>query len=172
MRKRKFKKKKKIKQYIRVLIISRQTHYLHRIIFIYHITPQCNITITNFLVSHTCEIRCNDVIGPKHFTYVFLRKISKTWLTDMAKWVCFGPLLFNLIRWIQLCDKKNLTFVDCCHTILHKLVLKNFIKLAKSSLNNNFQDSFNKIWSQWLTHDRSYMPQTRRKTSCKTENCL
>ena len=24
---------------------------------------QCNIAITNFLVSHTCEIRFNDVIG-------------------------------------------------------------------------------------------------------------
>ena len=25
----------------------------------------------------------------------------------MAKLVCFGPLFFNLIRWIQLCDKKE-----------------------------------------------------------------
>ena len=55
----------------------------------------------------------------------------------------------NLTRWIQLCDKKNLTFVDCCD--------KNFIKLAKGSFNNIFQDSFNKILSQQLTHDRSYI---------------
>ena len=38
-----------------------------------------------------------------------------------------------------------------------KLVLKNVIKLAKDSLNNIFKDCFNKILSQQLTHDRSYM---------------
>ena len=69
----------------------------------------------------------------------------------------FWNLIFNLIRWIQLCDKKNLIFVECCDKIFIKLVLKNVIKLAKSSLNNTFQDSFNKILSQQLTHDRSYM---------------
>ena len=31
------------------------------------------------------------------------------------------------------------------------------MKLAKGSLNNIFQDSFNKILSQQLTHDRSYI---------------
>ena len=31
------------------------------------------------------------------------------------------------------------------------------IKLDKGSLNNIFQDSFNKILSQQLTHDRSYI---------------
>ena len=77
----------------------------------------------------------------------------------MAKWVCFGLLYFNLIRLIQLCDKKNLTFVDYWDKFFIKLVLKNVIKLAKGSLNNIFQDSFNKISSQQLTHDRSYMSQ-------------
>ena len=57
----------------------------------------------------------------------------------------FGTLFFNLIRWIQLCDKKNLTFVDCCDKIL------------KCSLNNIFQDSFDKLLPQKLTHDRSYI---------------
>ena len=38
----------------------------------------------------------------------------------MAKGVCFGLLLFNLIRWIQSCDTKNLTFFDCCDKILLK----------------------------------------------------
>ena len=38
-----------------------------------------------------------------------------------------------------------------------KPVLKNVIKLAKGSLNNIFQDSFNIILSQQLTHDRSYV---------------
>ena len=37
-----------------------------------------------------------------------------------------------------------------------KLVLKNVIVLAKGSHNNIFQDSFNEILSQQLTHDRSY----------------
>ena len=69
----------------------------------------------------------------------------------MAKPVCFGILFFNLIRWIQLRDKKNLTFVDCPE--------KNVIMLAKGTLNNIFQDTFNKSLSQQLTHDRCYMSQ-------------
>ena len=36
----------------------------------------------------------------------------------MVRWVCFRPLFFNLIRWIQLGDKKSLQFVDCCDKIL------------------------------------------------------
>ena len=36
-----------------------------------------------------------------------------------------------------------------------KLVPKNVIKFAKGSLINIFQDSFNKILSQQLSHDRS-----------------
>ena len=38
-----------------------------------------------------------------------------------------------------------------------KLVLKNVIKLIHGLLNNIFQDSFNTILSQQLTHDRSYI---------------
>ena len=67
----------------------------------------------------------------------------------------FWTLFLNLIRWTQLCDKKNLTFVDCCDKKIIEPVLENIIKLAKGSLNNIFQDSFNKILSQQLTHDRS-----------------
>ena len=40
--------------------------------------------------------------------------------------------------------------------------MKNVIKLAKGSLNNFFQDLFNKILSQQLTHDRSYISPARR----------
>ena len=36
-------------------------------------------------------------------------------------------------------------------------MLENVIKLAKGSLNSIFQDSFNKISSQQLTHDSSYI---------------
>ena len=95
---------------------------------------QCNIAITNFLVTHTCEIRFHDVIGQStlHVYSYFLCKNSQTWLTYMVKWACFqGPLFFNLIRWIQLCDKKNLTFVDCCDKILLNSSWKDVIKLAK-----------------------------------------
>ena len=38
-----------------------------------------------------------------------------------------------------------------------KLALKNLIKLAKGSLDNIFQDSFNEIVSQQLTQNRSYI---------------
>ena len=43
---------------------------------------------------------------------------SKTWLTYKAKLVCFELLFFNIIHLIQLCDKKNLSFVDCLDTII------------------------------------------------------
>ena len=44
---------------------------------------------------------------------------SKAWLTYIAKWASFEPFFFfNSVRWIQLCDKKNVTFVDCCDKIL------------------------------------------------------
>ena len=36
-------------------------------------------------------------------------------------------IFLNSICWIQLCDIKNLTFVDCCDKIFIKLVLKNVI---------------------------------------------
>ena len=49
-----------------------------------------------------------------------------------------------------------------------KLVLKNVIKLAKGSLNNIFQDSFNKILSQQLTHEKSYVSLVK---SAESELC-
>ena len=90
---------------------------------------QCNIAIRNGLLSWRHR--------SKHCTYVFLRKNSKTSLTYMAKRVCFGALFFSLIRWIQLRDTQNLTFVDCCDEILlnSSWKKKNVIKLCKGSLN-------------------------------------
>ena len=67
----------------------------------------------------------------------------------------FWTFFFNIIRSIHLCDKKDLTFVDCWDKIILNFVLKNVIDLAKGSLNNIFQDSFNIILSQQLTHNRS-----------------
>ena len=52
----------------------------------------------------------------------------------MDKWVCFGPFVFNLIRWIQLCDEKNLTFVDCCDKILLNLSWKMLLSSPKARL--------------------------------------
>ena len=40
---------------------------------------------------------------------VIQRKNSKTWPNEYV----LHPYFFNLIPWIQLCDQKNLTFVDC-----------------------------------------------------------
>ena len=75
----------------------------------------------------------------------------------MAKWVRFGPLFFILIRWIQLCDKKEPDIRWLLWWNFIKVILKNVIILAKGSLNNIFQDSFNKILFQQFTHDRSYI---------------
>ena len=50
--------------------------------------------------------------------------------------------------------------------------------LAKGSLNNIFQDSFNKILSQQLTHDRSYIYHTLEilnspyKEVVETRDCM
>ena len=48
-----------------------------------------------------------------------------------------------------------------------KLVLKNVIKVAKGLLNYIFEDSFNKILSQQLTHDRSYISDTNTLRSLR-----
>ena len=63
-----------------------------------------------------------------------------------------------ILHWKQglLCDKNVI-----------KLVLKNVIKLAKGSLNNIFQDSYNKILSQQLTRDRSYISQVESSKMAK-----
>ena len=49
-------------------------------------------------------------------------------------------------------------------------MLKNIIKLAKDLLNNIFQDSFNIILSQQLTHDRSYISQRVFQVNAKRNN--
>ena len=53
---------------------------------------------------------------------------------NMANWVCFGPLFFNLIGLIQLCDKKNLTFVDCWGKILLNSSWKTLLSLPQARL--------------------------------------
>ena len=85
---------------------------------------QSNIAVRNLPVSHMCEVKFHDVIGKSTVHLYSYAKHSKAWLNYMAKQVCFGPLFFNLIVWIQLCDKKNLTFVDCCDKILLNLSWK------------------------------------------------
>ena len=117
--------------------------------FLSHSNPcfQCNVSIMNFLVSNTCEIRFHDII-------VNIVRIFTSWhhpkqkLKNMARWICFGPLFFNLICWIQLCDKKNLTLVDC----RDKIWLNSSWKMLLSS-----PGSLNNILSQHLTHDRTYI---------------
>ena len=69
--------------------------------------------MTNYPVSHTCKIRYHDVIGQGNVHMYSYAKILKhdrrTWPNDYV----LDPYFFNLIRWIQKCDKKNLIFVDC-----------------------------------------------------------
>ena len=45
-------------------------------------------------------------------------KLRQCTCIPVQKRVCFLLLLFKFICWIQLCDKKNLTFVDCRDQIL------------------------------------------------------
>ena len=54
-----------------------------------------------------------------------------------------------------------MTFVACRDQVFIKLVLLNIIKHAKGSLDNIFQDSFNKTLSQQLTHVKSYFYQNK-----------
>ena len=78
--------------------------------------------------------------------------------------------LLRHIMWV-LFDVKFLLFciVNCSEKKIIKLKLKNVNKIAKSSLNNIFQDSSIKILSQKLTHDRScispYLELCRMKSS-------
>ena len=116
---------------------------------------QCIMPLWIFLSLTQCEITFHDVIYRTVHMFTSWHHPRQKF-QNMAKWVCFGPLFSNLICWIQLWDKKNLTFVDCCNRILLNLSWKNIIKLAKGSLYNIFRDSFNKIWSQQLTHNRFY----------------
>ena len=109
----------------------------------------CNIAIMNFLVSNMCDIRFHDVINQTVHMFTLWRYPTQKF-QNMAKWVCFGTLLFNIIPRIHLCDKKNLTFIDCFDKILLNLSWKGL-------LNKIFQDLFNKISSSQLTHDRSYV---------------
>ena len=79
---------------------------------------RCNIAITNFLVSHTCEIKFNDVIGQSTL-YLCIPAPKFQNMADLhGKMSMFWNLFLNLIRWIQLYDKKSQTFVDCCDNIL------------------------------------------------------
>ena len=85
----------------------------------------CNIAITNFLILYTCEIRFYDVIDRTVHTFTSWRHPMRKF-QNMAN---FGPLFFNLIHFIQLCDKKNLTYVDCWD----KISLNSSCKMLLSS---------------------------------------
>ena len=46
---------------------------------------QCDIAITNFLLSHKCKLRFHDIICRSTVHMYSYEKYSKTWLTYMAK---------------------------------------------------------------------------------------
>ena len=104
-----------------------------RILSHYNPCFPCNIAITNFLILYTCEIRTYDVIDRTVHTFTLWRHPTQKF-QNMAKWVYFGPLFFNLIRWIQLCDKKNLTFVDFWDKILLNSSWKTLLSSPKARL--------------------------------------
>ena len=53
--------------------------------------------------------------------------------------------LISLFAGLTYVIKNNLTFVDCTDKIFIKIVLENYIRLAKALLNNILQDLINKI---------------------------
>ena len=124
------------------------TLVLVRICILSHNSPcfQSNIAITNFLVLHMSEIRFHDVIDQSTVHMYSYAKNSKTWLTKIAKWVCFGVLFFNSIRWIQLCYQKNLTFVDCCDKVLLNSSWKMLLSSPKARLITFFKTRLTKLY--------------------------
>ena len=64
------------------------------------------------------EITVNSVIRQSTVPMYSYAKIPKHGLPTWPNEYVFEPYIFNLIRWIQLCDEKNLTFIDCCDKIL------------------------------------------------------
>ena len=93
----------------------------------------CNIAITNFLILYTCEIRFYDVIDRAAHTFTSWRHPTQKF-QNTTKLICFGLLFFILIRLIQICDKKNLTFVDCWDKILLNSSWKTLLSSPKARL--------------------------------------
>ena len=64
----------------------------------------------------------------------------------MAKWVCFGLVFFQFDWRIQLFDKKNLTFVDCCDKILLNSSWNLLLSSPKTSLITFFKTGLMKFY--------------------------
>ena len=74
-----------------------------------------------------------------HCTYVYIMTSSYTKTTKRGQptWqieYVLDPYFFNLISLIRLCDKKNLTFVDCWDKILLNLSWKMLLSSPKDHL--------------------------------------
>ena len=96
---------------------------------------QFNIAITSVLILHTCEIRFNDVMGQSSLPMYSYAKIPKHGLSAWRnEYVLKLFFFFNSVRWIHLCDKKNLTFFDCCDKILLNSSWKTLLSLPKARL--------------------------------------
>ena len=108
----------------------------------------------NFLVFNTCEIELMMSQVKALYLCIPTQKLKN--MADLhGKMSMFWNFFLNSFCYTQFCDKKNLTFVDCCDKIL-----------LNSLPNNIFQDSFNKILSQQLTHDRFYVYETLLANYC------
>ena len=106
-----------------------------------------------------CEISFHDIIN-RAIHYIYIMTSSYTKIPKHGQMSMFWTLIFQFNSLIQICDKKNLTS------------WKMFFKPAKNSLNNIFQDSFNKILSQQLTHERFYMSCLNLNHTIQTFNNL
>ena len=75
-----------------------------------------------FFVLHTCEIIFHDVIDQSTvhmYSYAKILNMADLHGQMSMFWThIYIFFFFFQIRWIQLCDKKNLTCVNCCDKIL------------------------------------------------------
>ena len=78
--------------------ITRNVQANYSINFLSHNNPcfqcTCSIAITNFLVSHTCEIRFHDVIGQSTlYMYSYAKILKHGWPTWPNEYVSVGHIM-------------------------------------------------------------------------------
>ena len=103
-------------------------HFYHKTTLVSHVI----IAITNFLVLHHCEIRFHDVIDRTVHNYVYIMTSSYAKIPRHGKMSVLEPYFLIWFRWTQLCDKKNLTFVNCCDEILSNSSRKMLLSSSKA----------------------------------------
>ena len=98
---------------------------------------QCYIPIKNVLVLHVL------------YVYLLMSSYTKIPKHDWPTWsneYVLDPYFFNSVHWIQLCDKKNLTFFDCWDEILLNLSWKMLFSLPLACLIRFFKTCLIKFY--------------------------